>query len=769
MRFSREHTGMSTLRASIPILIVGVVILFGRGTEAWADPTPTAAADEAIAYTWNGTVTSGNLGNGAVRLGDIDGDGNTDFAVTQQQAAGRGAVVLFGPANKAHSVDLANLDAAEGYRVRLPSGTPPGNGLFEVGDQNGDGVTDFIIALNTGALNVVYGVSDPTELAYCDGVGTSPTRCLDTADPRTTSGDRMGFQIAWAGKSISVGLAGAADVDRTSGKEIFLAPIAVTPDGPVIEMFVLRSGLGDRCDATPGVCVIDGDELSAPDAVQIKPPSGRDFGTVTNMKNVGDLNGDGKEDFGFWLATDGAVPPSAVVLYGDDWDQNEVTIDSNSNALMLDAPFDAATMTPFRVGDVDGDGKDDVAFAWESLLSPPSMTVWTGDRPAGGANLSDPTPEFGLRYEAAEADWGVSPSNSKIAPLGDINGDGAGEFAIGDAGLSVGGVSNGGAVRIVFGHSQSPSDVIPLGSESPIDDVLTIAGGTVNNRFGSDVTAADDFDNDGIPDLFVTSRTAEGNRGSASVLTSSALVGRVVTGLASQAETESVALGGTVRSNGRDSVVYFEYGPSSHYGNDTGAQEVRGSNGISPVEAEVTGLTPDTLYHYRAVIENDLGVKAYGNDRTFKTKAVEIPRCEADPNAAGCPGYNGAKFCEQNPADPVCQHQEDPKVARLSNLIIGQKTLRVKRGKRGTVGLTIVNTGNTAARGIRLCVTGPKRFVAVQKCKRIGNLPAGKVATRAFKVKVKRRARKGKVIALKLTASANRLGAKTARVKVRVR
>jgi hypothetical protein len=62
--------------------------------------------------------------------------------------------------------------------------------------------------------------------------------------------------------------------------------------------------------------------------------------------------------------------------------------------------------------------------------------------------------------------------------------------------------------------------------------------------------------------------------------------------------------------------VYFEYGETATYGQTTPKQPMENYGNFSYA---VTGLQPNTIYHYRAVAEMGPNWKGYGLDMTFKT------------------------------------------------------------------------------------------------------------------------------------------------------
>jgi hypothetical protein len=92
----------------------------------------------------------------------------------------------------------------------------------------------------------------------------------------------------------------------------------------------------------------------------------------------------------------------------------------------------------------------------------------------------------------------------------------------------------------------------------------------------------------------------------------------VVTGASSSIEARSAVLEGTIDPEGVDASYRFEYGTGMTYGNRSPAVDV--GAGSDPVAASttITGLKPNTTYHYRLVGSNASGSIA-GADQTFVT------------------------------------------------------------------------------------------------------------------------------------------------------
>jgi hypothetical protein len=104
--------------------------------------------------------------------------------------------------------------------------------------------------------------------------------------------------------------------------------------------------------------------------------------------------------------------------------------------------------------------------------------------------------------------------------------------------------------------------------------------------------------------------------------TAQAAVPTATTGGVTGVTQTGAVLHGTVKPNGQDATWHFEIGPTTAYGAATGEQgPIVAGSGAKGVAADVGGLAPGTIYHYRVVATNASGAIP-GKDRTFTTRSA---------------------------------------------------------------------------------------------------------------------------------------------------
>jgi phosphodiesterase/alkaline phosphatase D-like protein len=98
------------------------------------------------------------------------------------------------------------------------------------------------------------------------------------------------------------------------------------------------------------------------------------------------------------------------------------------------------------------------------------------------------------------------------------------------------------------------------------------------------------------------------------------------TGAAVATSSTAELLKGAVNPNGSETTCKFEYGTTTSYGKTAACATQPGSGKSAvAVEAEATGLSEKTTYHYRLVAENSEGKPGTGSDREFTTTGSVSP------------------------------------------------------------------------------------------------------------------------------------------------
>ena len=223
---------------------------------------------------------------------------------------------------------------------------------------------------------------------------------------------------------------------------------------------------------------------------------------------VGDLNGDGYHDVA--LANPSADDTEGLITVAFGAPRNQLprtveltTLDGrngfrvNSDSQYVNSPLGGG-------GDIDGDGFDDIAIGNDN-----SATVWIlyGRRsfPAEMPYGADPSGKKSLKVTSPKEDATFPTS---VAIVGDMNGDGFDDFAIGDTEAATG-AGKTGAAYVVFGGAKADAP-----NELSIRDLdgrngFRLDGVDVADATGSHVAPAGDVNGDGLADLLVGARYAD--------------------------------------------------------------------------------------------------------------------------------------------------------------------------------------------------------------------------------------------------------------------
>lgn len=115
-----------------------------------------------------------------------------------------------------------------------------------------------------------------------------------------------------------------------------------------------------------------------------------------------------------------------------------------------------------------------------------------------------------------------------------------------------------------------------------------------------------------------------------------------ITGSASAILQNTVQLNGIVNANGHDVDYYFEYGPTTQYGDISDAFSTTANANIV---IALSALSAGTRYHFRLVVVTEAAT-IYGNDRSFETAPADGSDPQNPESGGGSGGSGGGCFID---------------------------------------------------------------------------------------------------------------------------
>jgi hypothetical protein len=302
-------------------------------------------------------------------------------------------------------------------------------------------------------------------------------------------------------------LSPAGDING-DGYADFLAVSGLSPLGVYVYLGGPRASLADWGGAQTASRIL----LVSPDhAVS----NNIGFGPVAG---VGDVNGDGLADFivgaasgasnlqlGFAHLYFGNTSPSAAIWNGTAAPQR-IDLVSPDDAYAFGGSFGA---TLAGAGDINGDGYGDFIIGAVAGANGGMAHVYFGGsgRITSDWNGATAPQRVDLGCPAGENFFGWS-----LAPAGDVDGDGYGDFLVG-AGNDQSGVVYG-AAHLFLGGPARGADWNGAGASARLD--LTSADGA-DSRFSATMAGVGDIDGDGYADFLIGAQGAANYEGAAHV------------------------------------------------------------------------------------------------------------------------------------------------------------------------------------------------------------------------------------------------------------
>jgi hypothetical protein len=580
---------------------------------AWADDD--GGNDSGSTFIFYGGVTSGSatakadvkitgdsagdhFGTNVSNAGDVNGDGKDDVIVGAPNNASNGSAYIFyggvtsGGATAKASVKITGDSAGDNF----------GASVSGAGDVNGDGKSDILVgapydddaASDAGSIFIFYGGMVSGTSPIVSGTASALTDVKILGD---SLNDFFGYSASMAGDvngdgkaDIIVGAPYDDDGGDGSGSVKIITDLA-TKDNPDSPNFQLN---GDSASDTFGISVsgagdVNGDGKddvivgatgdddggnssgsafifyggiingSATIKADVKLTGEADWNLFGNsVSGAGDVNGDGKDDV-IVSATGYSGNSGAVYIFYGGVTSGAAASRYNVR-LTGDSGSDYFGTSVSGVGDVNGDGKDDVIvgapYDNETASDTGAAFIFYGGVTSGAATTKA---NVKLTGDNASSRFGFSVSGA-----GDVNGDGKDDVIAG---------ALSGMAYVFYGGVTS-------GVASAKANVKII-GDSAGDNFGYSVSGAGDINGDGKDDVVVGARNDNfggHNSGSTFIFyggvvsgTASLVANVKITGDSAEANFgTSVSDAGDVNGDGKDDVIVGSGGDDTG-GNDSGS------------------------------------------------------------------------------------------------------------------------------------------------------------------------------------------------------
>ena len=383
------------------------------------------------------------------------------------------------------TISLAELDGGTGVVVvGAVAAGDSGAAVAGADDVDGDGFADVLIgAPGANSAHLLFGTPE----------GLAPAVELDELDGTN------GFVIEGgeAHEQLGAAVAGVGDVNGDGFADLLLG----VTNGRVEGESYLIFGREDGFPPSLTLDSLDGDTGAALLGAPVKDL------TQSIVAGGGDVNGDGLADLviGAPFASPGgfAFAGKTYVMFGrdDGFDASLslTDLDGTDGVVLTGTDFgEQSGASVANAGDVNDDGLDDLLVGTRSGSR---AYVVYGEAAGFPAQLSLGSLD-GRDGVVLTGNPAVDGPGFEVAGIGDVNGDGIDDIALGAPGAAAAELSGAGRVYVVFGSADGlPADLELAALDGTDGFVLT--GAAARDGSGASVAAAGDFNGDGIDDLLL--------------------------------------------------------------------------------------------------------------------------------------------------------------------------------------------------------------------------------------------------------------------------